>query len=526
MEGGVRHHPPRAAGPAGPTGEWRRWTMDGWAPLDPDEPVVPRLLVRGRRLRPSTRRSAPDRGGVGEGGDLGPGARAARRVPVGRRAAASGGRANLDHGAARPGARRRATRTAPRRAARSGMLGDVWEWTASDFGGYDGFVAHPYREYSEVFFGSDYKVLRGGSWATRARVATPTFRNWDLPAAPADLLGGEAGMGRVTTPPATCGSTSTSAARARCADDVLDGLTRPFKELPPKHLYDARGSRAVRRDLRAARVLPDAHRAGDPRPTTPTRSCAARAAAELVELGSGSGVQDARAARRDGARPARCWRYVPFDVAEQMVRDCAAALADEYPELDDPRDRRRLRAPPRRDPAVRARPPARGRVPRRHDRQLPAGRRAAASCADWRGCSRPATTCCSAPTSSRTSTCWRPPTTTRRASPPSSTSTCCTCSTASSTPTSRPSCSSTSRSSIPSTSGSRCACARAAPATCASTRSTSTIAFARGEELRTEISAKFTRERLEADYAAAGLELAEWFTDEEGLFALSLASKA
>src|SRR6187200_2837656 len=53
-----------------------------------------------------------------------------------------------------------------------GMLGDVWEWTASDFRGYPGFHAHPYREYSEVFFGPEYKVLRGGSWATRARVAT------------------------------------------------------------------------------------------------------------------------------------------------------------------------------------------------------------------------------------------------------------------------------------------------------------------------------------------------------------------
>jgi gamma-glutamyl hercynylcysteine S-oxide synthase len=62
-----------------------------------------------------------------------------------------------------------------------GMLGDVWEWTSSDFRGYPGFRAHPYREYSEVFFGSEYKVLRGGSWATRARVATPTFRNWDFP---------------------------------------------------------------------------------------------------------------------------------------------------------------------------------------------------------------------------------------------------------------------------------------------------------------------------------------------------------
>jgi iron(II)-dependent oxidoreductase len=62
-----------------------------------------------------------------------------------------------------------------------GMIGDVWEWTSSEFRGYRGFRAHPYKEYSEVFFGSEYKVLRGGSWATRARVATPTFRNWDFP---------------------------------------------------------------------------------------------------------------------------------------------------------------------------------------------------------------------------------------------------------------------------------------------------------------------------------------------------------
>jgi L-histidine N-alpha-methyltransferase len=51
------------------------------------------------------------------------------------------------------------------------------------------------------------------------------------------------------------------------------------------------------------------------------------------------------------------------------------------------------------------------------------------------------------------------------------------------------------------------------------------VDFARGEELRTEISAKFTRDRLQADYAACGLELAEWFTDDDGLFALSLAAR-
>jgi gamma-glutamyl hercynylcysteine S-oxide synthase len=60
-------------------------------------------------------------------------------------------------------------------------VGAVWEWTATPFGGYPGFVAHPYREYSEVFFGTAYRVLRGGSWATSPRVKTVTFRNWDLP---------------------------------------------------------------------------------------------------------------------------------------------------------------------------------------------------------------------------------------------------------------------------------------------------------------------------------------------------------
>jgi iron(II)-dependent oxidoreductase len=59
-------------------------------------------------------------------------------------------------------------------------VGQAWEWTSSDFLAYPGFEAFPYREYSEVFFGDDYKVLRGASWATHPRVARPSFRNWDL----------------------------------------------------------------------------------------------------------------------------------------------------------------------------------------------------------------------------------------------------------------------------------------------------------------------------------------------------------
>ena len=66
-------------------------------------------------------------------------------------------------------------------SATLGGRGQVWEWTSTLFGGYPGFAAHPYREYSEVFFGDQYRVLRGGSWAADPRVATITFRNWDLP---------------------------------------------------------------------------------------------------------------------------------------------------------------------------------------------------------------------------------------------------------------------------------------------------------------------------------------------------------
>jgi len=61
------------------------------------------------------------------------------------------------------------------------MIGDVWEWTESHFLPYPGFRAFPYREYSQVFFGSEYRVLRGASWAARSSVARASFRNWDYP---------------------------------------------------------------------------------------------------------------------------------------------------------------------------------------------------------------------------------------------------------------------------------------------------------------------------------------------------------
>jgi iron(II)-dependent oxidoreductase len=61
------------------------------------------------------------------------------------------------------------------------LIGDVWEWTSSDFAPWPGFVPMIYQQYSEPFFGGDYKVLRGGSWAVAASTIRPSFRNWDHP---------------------------------------------------------------------------------------------------------------------------------------------------------------------------------------------------------------------------------------------------------------------------------------------------------------------------------------------------------
>lgn len=60
------------------------------------------------------------------------------------------------------------------------MIGNVWEWTASDFGPYPGFSSGPYKEYSTPWFG-DHKVLRGGCWVTRSALIRNTYRNYYQP---------------------------------------------------------------------------------------------------------------------------------------------------------------------------------------------------------------------------------------------------------------------------------------------------------------------------------------------------------
>jgi L-histidine N-alpha-methyltransferase len=115
------------------------------------------------------------------------------------------------------------------------------------------------------------------------------------------------------------------------ANDVLDGLTRPFKELPPKHFYDSRGSELFERiceqpeyyPTRAERSILES-RAGE--------IVQATGAGELVELGSGA-ADKARILLDAMASAGTLHRYVPLDVSEVVVRDAAAQLVEEYPKL-------------------------------------------------------------------------------------------------------------------------------------------------------------------------------------------------
>jgi len=330
-------------------------------------------------------------------------------------------------------------------------------------------------------------------------------------------------MGRVTTTGDLRIDVHVGAGSQRSLpDDVLDGLTRPFKELPPKHLYDARGAELFDRICE----LPEYY------PTRAERAILHRYAdmivrrtgmAELVELGSGTAAKT-RVLLSAMERAGTLARYVPFDVAEQTVRDCAAALADEYPGMaihgivgDFERHLPQLPRPEPGRPRVVAflggtignfPPGARRRFLRSLAGLLSTGDYLLlgtdlvkdidvleAAYDDSAGVTAEFNRNvlhvlnreldADFPTEHFEHVAFFDP----------------------------------DREWIEMRLRARRACHVRIGALDLE------VDFARGEELRTEISAKFTRARLQADYAASGLELAEWFTDDRQLFALSLASR-
>ena len=391
---------------------------------------------------------------------------------------------------------------------------------------YPGFEAFPYPEYSEVFFGDGYKVLRGGAWATRRDVIRTSFRNWDLPSA-----------GRSSPASAAQGTVRMSDRRRRAADqitdrrppprggplsgmaaDVREGLSCPFKELSPRYFYDERGSELFERIIE----LPEYY------PTRGERAILDARSAEIVAAGEAGdadrarlrlGGEDPRPARRD-ARRRLLETYVPVDISEEITRCAAESSSSEYdgsgstawsattsPTSSASRARRArviaflggtignfrpgAATPaswPDRHPYVPGRPlPARhrpGQGPRRARSRL---RRL------------------------------------RRGSPPSSTRTCSNVLNREFDAELRPRALRARRLLRRGQLLDRHPPALPRGAVHRPPRARHARHFARNEEMRTEISTKFTPERLEEIYADAGLEMTDLWTDPDGLYALSLA---
>jgi iron(II)-dependent oxidoreductase len=156
------------------------WRLTGLESLDPHRPVVhvswfeADAFARAHGARLPTEREWEKAATWNQETER------AQRYPWGDDLTVPGRHANVDQLAGRP-AVAGALSAGASPSGCLGMIGDVWEWTAGEFDAYPGFKAFPYREYSEPFFGAGFRVLRGGSWATRPRVATSTFRNWDYP---------------------------------------------------------------------------------------------------------------------------------------------------------------------------------------------------------------------------------------------------------------------------------------------------------------------------------------------------------
>jgi iron(II)-dependent oxidoreductase len=181
---GWRHR--RSAGLVAPM----HWTRDGdgWAytrfgrttPVLPDEPVLHVCFHEAQAFATWAGRRLPTEPEWEKAARFDPATGRSRRYPWGDGDPAPE-RANLGQRHLSPAA----VGAYPAGASPLGvhqLIGDVWEWVDSDFTGYPGFTAFPYREYSEVFFGPDHRVLRGGSFGTDPAACRGTFRNWDYPA--------------------------------------------------------------------------------------------------------------------------------------------------------------------------------------------------------------------------------------------------------------------------------------------------------------------------------------------------------
>lgn len=160
-------------------GCWWRRSFQSELPIEPDEPVLHVCLHEAQAYANWAGRRLPTEAEWEKAARWDPDTDRSRRYPWGD-SDPTAELANLGQQHLRPAP----VGSYPAGASPLGihqLIGDVWEWTSSTFQPYPGFQAFPYAEYSQVFYGSDYYVLRGGSFGTDRSACRGTFRNWDYP---------------------------------------------------------------------------------------------------------------------------------------------------------------------------------------------------------------------------------------------------------------------------------------------------------------------------------------------------------
>ena len=211
------------------------------------------------------------------------------------------------------------------------MTGQSWQWTRLPTTPIRASGRWPARvgEYNGKFMVGQM-VLRGGSVATPPGHSRPSYRNFFPPAARWQFSGLRLAKDAAHADALTCSAREAvrRAARMRTLTSARSPDWRGLAIAAAQHLAQVflrrRGSRAVRPHLRAARVLPDPHRAAASCERTRAEIAAQIGPqAEIVEFGAGS-LRKVRLLL-DALRRSRA-RYVPIDISGEHLRDAAAAL--------------------------------------------------------------------------------------------------------------------------------------------------------------------------------------------------------